>query len=154
MNRRDFIGSVACASVAAAAATVGPRAAAADSGSGVPTDWLLVDGSENSVLNRTLLDELRAVGVTCCNYNPLSRDENGLGLAAEMLNFLGQNKQTTVLAKTVADIRAAKRSGKVAFLVGWQSSDAVAGVAGYFGPWETNPTRPYLRAYYELGLRI
>jgi membrane dipeptidase len=151
MNRRDFINNVAATSAIAA---LGSTVLRGETTFTVPHDWLLVDGSENSLLTDNLLDELRAVGVTCCTYNPLSRDTEGLGLASKMLSFLDQRGDKAFLARTVSDIREAKRLGKIAFIVGWQSSDAIAGDAGYFGPWETNPTHTFLRAYYELGLRI
>lgn len=107
---------------------------------------LVVNGLDSSVLNKKYVQMLRVAQATCMH---LSMDD--LQSFAELYNFLDQNAADIFVAKTVQEIWQARKQGKIALVLGWQSAQ----------PLNLNPERPMsgppktpLRAYYELGLRI
>jgi membrane dipeptidase len=69
---------------------------------------------------------------------------------AHTLNFLEREKERAVQARTVHEIREARRQGKIAVVFEWQSANALGEA---FNQPLGAPETP-LRSHYEMGLRI
>ncbi|MBL8268539.1 dipeptidase [Steroidobacter sp.] len=135
MNRREFT------SLLLAAGAVPGGSQAAD----VEQRNLIVNGLDPSAARSEYLDLLKAGGVSCWY-----RSEDGAGIEdfASVLTFCDQNAGRIAVARSVDDIWALHRQGKMSYIVGWQSAEALALQASI------DPALSHLRAYHELGLRI
>lgn len=104
-----------------------------------------MNGLDFSVPSESYLDQLQAVGVGCWY-----RSEEGRGVSdfASALAFLDEHRERIAQARTVRDIRSLHREGKIAYLSGWQSAEALIPAAS------TEPAISHLRVYQALGLRI
>ena len=120
----------------------------------IPSEWMIVDGTNNVAFNSDTIADLKSAGVCGLNYNQVGLTSDALRYETITLEAIDAFPKDLVLARTVADFHAAKKAGKIATVIGWQSADPVAGEPGYGNPWMTNPTHSELRAHYELGLRI
>ena len=69
---------------------------------------------------------------------------------AGLLRFFDQYRDEVVLAKSVADIRAARRAGKISNVFCWQAADAL----GQEFNSALGRSQTSLRAFHEVGLRI
>src|SRR6185503_2209066 len=69
---------------------------------------------------------------------------------AGLLDFFDQHAKEVVLAKSVAEIRQAKREGKASNVFCWQSSESLG--AAFNSP--LGSPKPALPAFAQLGLRI
>jgi membrane dipeptidase len=69
---------------------------------------------------------------------------------AAMLRFFDQYRSEVVHAKSVADIRRARREGKISNVFCWQAADALG--AAFNAP--LGSTNTALRAFAEVGLRV
>ncbi|MBP8235105.1 MAG: membrane dipeptidase [Rhizorhabdus sp.] len=143
MNRRQLILGAAAAAVAARGlaaptpAVTTPRAAA------VLKSTLVVNGLDGSAPTEEYLGMLKTAGVGCIHHSVA-----GIANFARALAFLDRNPGGIVAAGTVAEIRAAAASGRVAYIPGWQSADYLIADAG------GKPAVENLGAYKKLGLRI
>ncbi|HKE36242.1 MAG TPA: membrane dipeptidase [Candidatus Baltobacteraceae bacterium] len=146
MLRRSFLNTtVATAALAAAASR--DAALASESTAAVPRPFL-VDGSDVSALSPEYLDLLRKGGVQVMMWN-----SPGTLLDVSLaLEFLEKHADRAALAKTVEEIDAVVRSGRLAVLFGFQ--DGLAFTEGAGNDWrDVNPPQTTLRAFYDLGLR-
>lgn len=110
---------------------------------------LIVLGTDVSLPSRRYLKMLKSgnVDVWCFNGPETIRD------FADTLRFLDQNADLVAAAASVHDIVAAKRSGRIAMVLGWQNSRSLEEAAG--SEWRNAlPPRTTLRAFYEMGLRV
>jgi membrane dipeptidase len=151
MNRRD---ALTYALGAAAATAAAPGAAQAAAGSARTLDLaaarklqdstLLVDGLDPSGLTERYLGMLEQAGVDVWNQSM-----GGFPSFVNLLRFLDKYSSRIVQVKSVRDMRAAWKAGKVGHLSSWQSSETLVR--------DGDPTMPAiknLRGYKELGLRI
>src|SRR3979411_1938495 len=103
---------------------------------------LVIDGLDCSVPSESYVSKLRAGGVDCMHLSVEDMDGSGgahpCAFGRERLDRLRGSMR---LARTVRDIYACKRDGKIALVLGWQGADPIG----------TEPGT--LRAYFELGLR-
>lgn len=120
----------------------------------IPNEWLIIDGTNNVAFNPDTIADLKRAGVYGINYNQVGLTSDALRYETITLEAIDAFPNDLVLARTAADFRAARKAGKIATLIGWQSADPVAGEPGYSNPWMTNPPHSELRAHYEIGLRI
>ncbi len=104
---------------------------------------LVIDGLDCSVPSATYVAKLRAGGVDCMHLSVEDMDGRGnVHPFVFVQERLEQLQDSLRLARSVRDIHACKRDGRVALVLGWQGADP-AGVE-----------HGTLRAYHALGLRI
>lgn len=151
MNRRTMLKTGVAAAIWS---TCSSALAAAETGTAIPSDWMIVDGTNNVAFNADTIADLKRAGVCGLNYNQVGLTSDALRYETITLEAIDSFPNDLVLARTVADFHVAKKPGKIATVIGWQSADPVAGEPGYNNPWMTNPPHSELRAHYELGLRI
>jgi membrane dipeptidase len=136
-DRRTFItglGALACSPASLAAGGDG-------NAGGTPS--LIIDGLDCSVPSEEYVARLRQGGVDCMHLSVEDMDGRGgvhpFVFVHERLDRLSVSMR---LARSVREIHACKRDGRIALVLGWQGADPVG----------TEPGT--LRAYYELGLRV
>jgi membrane dipeptidase len=145
MHRRELLqGALATAALsahqrAAFGATFPSEAAA-------PDGPIIVEGLFAGSIRRSHLRGMQQGGVHC----GVAGGPGDMAGFAGLLRFLDQYRDEVVLAKSVADIRAARRAGKVSTVFCWQSADALGD--GFNSALGTSATA--LRAFAEIGLRI
>lgn len=146
VDRRGFLaGSVA---LAVGSMSVGAARAADDSKPAVRNDRVVINGLDTSDINDEFLGLLRAGGVHCSHVTV--GDAYTFGT---MLRFVDERQDKVTIARTTAQILAAKQAGKLAFLFGAQSADYLSALLTT-GPRQTYETiRSVLRVQYELGMR-
>ena len=106
---------------------------------------VVVIGTDGNDLLDSVVDDYLAAHADVWHFMP------NLAKFSQALEFIDKNPKI-VLAKTTSDILAAKRSGKVAMVIGWQDSAGLTDGNG--ADWRSsNPPKTKLREYYELGLR-
>lgn len=160
MRRREFV-RTASGALLGAGALPAARTPALSQGE-VPSrgviarsdDFLIVDGSDVSVLTGEYLDWLEQAGVTVWTYNGLGKTDGallGLRFFDDALAFLDEHRDRISLARSVSDIRRAKRDGRLVMVLGWQSADPFQDEPG---GWQLRPPRPHIRSFHELGLRM
>ncbi|MEZ4586665.1 MAG: membrane dipeptidase [Gemmatimonadales bacterium] len=115
---------------------------------------LIVDGLDTSVVNDGFLDLVRKGGAHCV-HKTLYREDSFTALR----DFVAQRSDRATIATTVREIREARRSGRVAFVLGVQAAGGAYGngidVAMDGAPLGSLAAiGPALDRYYELGLRI
>lgn len=161
MKRRDFVRTASGALLGAGSlATVRtPKLSKGEvpSKDGIARldDFLIVDGSDVSVLTGEYLDWLEQAGVTAWTYNGLGKTGYGalagLGFFDDALAFLHEHRDRISVAKSVREIRRAKENGRLVMVLGWQSADPFQDEPGQ---WRRRPPRPHIRSFHELGLRM
>jgi membrane dipeptidase len=123
-----------------------PTPAKSSASGGVADQDIVVIGADGSVPCSTIVDKYLRAGADVWHFLP------SLPEFSKNLEFLDRESSKITLAKSYADILAAKRAGKVAMVIGWQNSSALEEAAG--NEWRHSlPPRTQLRAFYELGLR-
>jgi membrane dipeptidase len=145
VDRRGFLaGSFALAvgSVAAAHGASGSKPA-------TRTERLVINGLDTSDINDEFLGLLREGGVHCSHVS--LGDAYSYG---NVLRFVDERPDKVTIAKTAAQILAAKQEGKVAFVFGSQAASEYLPPLLNQGPRQTYDTiRTALRVHYELGMR-
>jgi membrane dipeptidase len=113
LSRRDMLLTTAGAAGAAAVGMLGKgtEAQAAESGQG----RLVVSALDASTANTEFIQLLRTGGVDCVH-----KSVGDLATTAHYYGLAYQNQDDMVIAKSVADIRRAKRDGKLSFILGAQ----------------------------------
>jgi membrane dipeptidase len=107
---------------------------------------IVVIGADGSVPGKPIVDKYIAAAADVWFYLP------NLPEFSADLEFLDSDPRIK-LAKSVADIRAHNRAGKLSMVIGWQNSAALEEGPG--NDWRNSrPPRTKLREYYELGLRV
>jgi membrane dipeptidase len=110
---------------------------------------IVVISVDGSVPSRAMVDKYHKSHADVWLYDsPRSLPE-----FSRTLEFLDSDAAKITLARSVDQILAAKRDGKVAMVLGWQNSSALEEQDG--NDWRNSlPPKTNLRAWYELGLRV
>lgn len=162
MNRRDFVKGLAAAGAVSGVAVGGAASGAAAIGPGVGAgtdrgadghkpaslltqDDIVVDGLFAGAMRLSHLREMQEGGAHC----GVAGGPSDMASFAALLRFFDEYADEVVLAKSVAEIRAAHARGLVSNVFCWQSA-TVLGDA-FNSPLGTAATS--LRAFYEVGLR-
>ncbi|MBS0504265.1 MAG: membrane dipeptidase [Proteobacteria bacterium] len=136
MNRRDFIGLTAAAPFvlpyaarAAAYSDAAFRQAIIIDGQGVVNDPY---GKETDVhFSPRAIEEIRASGLTACSMtvndvgNSLDAWDHTIASIGQINQAIADNPDVCIKALSVADIRAAKAAGKLAFIFNTQDTSLV-----------------------------
>ncbi|HEY5755966.1 MAG TPA: membrane dipeptidase [Steroidobacter sp.] len=145
VDRRSFLaGSLALAAggVAAAPGADGSKPVAR-------TERLVINGLDTSDINDEFLNLLREGGVHCSHVS--LGDAYSYG---SVLRFVDERPDKVTIAKTAAQILAAKQAGRVAFVFGSQAASEYLPPLLNQGPRQTYETiRTALRVHHELGMR-
>jgi membrane dipeptidase len=112
-------------------------------------DRIVVDGLDTSIINTAYLELIRAGRVDCVHKTTRNIVQYGA-----MHRFIAGQSRHATIARSVADIRQAKRDGRIAFVLGNQDANELERLLEK-GTRELR-SAPFdaLRSYYELGLRI
>jgi len=162
MNRRDFVKGLAAAGAvsgvavggaASGASAIGPGAGAGTDtgiggdGSALPLtqDDIVVDGLFAGAMRLSHLREMQQGGAHC----GVAGGPSDMASYAALLRFFDEYADEVVLAKSVAEIRAAHARGIVSNVFCWQSATVLGD--SFNSPLGTAATS--LRAFYETGLR-
>jgi len=112
---------------------------------------LVVDGLDTSTPNAEFLKLLRTGGVDCVH-----KSVGDLQTTATYYGLAWQHRSEMVIAKSVADIRQAKREGKIAFILGAQAAkqyeEALFRATGTLGSFKDMATA--VAEYKGLGVAI
>lgn len=152
MNRRDLLRGAAAATVLPALPFPPARDRAASSergadGPGAGQDQpIVVEGLFAGSIRLSHLRGMQQGGVHC----GVASGPSDMAGFAGLLRFFDQYRREVVLAKSVAEIRAARRDNRIANVFCWQSADALG--AAFNSPLGSSATA--LRAFAEIGLRI
>ncbi|MEO8450442.1 MAG: membrane dipeptidase [Gemmatimonadota bacterium] len=161
MTRREFARDIVAATAIASTVSITGAAAVAraatqddanDRSQGrdpmaIHRSTIVMNGLDPSSLSVEYLDLLKQGGVAAW----LRAEHQTLTDLADSHAFYARNRDRIVAARTVREIRAAHNQGKVAQILGWQSSEQLSedsNQGALAGPAIAN-----LRGYYELGLR-
>ncbi len=125
MNRRDALTYALGAATAAAAAPAAAKAAPARTldlaaARKLQDSTLLVDGLDPSGLTERYLGMLEKAGVDVWNQSM-----GGFPSFVNLLRFIDKYQDRIVQVKSVKDMRAAWKAGKVGHLSSWQSSETL-----------------------------
>jgi membrane dipeptidase len=151
MTRRTLMSGAVAAGVAMGL-TSGARSSAASPGaSSAP---MVVDGLDVSELNEKFLELVRQGGVDCVHKTVAGVAgagtlDNSFGAVHE---FADKHGDRMAIATSVRDIRQARQTGKVAFVLGWQDANILDGPLRESRVFTT--MNESLGAYSHLGLRI
>ncbi len=158
-TRREFLMAAAAAMASAAGAA----------SSAVAADDRKLDGANDRSPNRDPMAIHRStIVMNGLDPSPASSEYLGLmqqggigawlraaqqGLAdfAAAHEFCDSNRGRIAIVRTVREIREARRQGKLAQVLGWQSAEQLSGDRGPAAL--AGPAIANLRAYYEMGLR-
>ena len=147
VGRRGFLAG----SLAFAVGSMGASAARGANGQKpvVRSERLVINGLDTSDINDEFLGLLREGGVHCSHVS--LGDAYSYG---SVLRFVDERPDKATIAKTAAQILAAKQAGKVAFVFGSQAASEYLPPLLNQGPRQTYDTiRTALRVHYELGMR-
>ncbi len=140
MKRRELLTAMA----AAGASVILPSRSFAAAGH----SRVVVDGLDTSVLNEEFLDLLRKGGVS--SVHKTTGDLNSYGALHQ---FVNENADTIMFARSAADIHAARAAGKIALTTGAQHANYLEKALDKTHLATYTPLAPALRTFYELGLR-
>lgn len=117
-------------------------------------DGLIVDGLDTSVINDGFLGIARQGGAECV-HKTLFREDS----FKEFHVWVEARRDRVAVATTVQGIRAAKASGRVAFVLGAQAAGGMYGnsiddAMDQVPLGSLNAMRPALAKYHDLGLRV
>ena len=108
---------------------------------------LIVDGLNTSSLTKEFLEKMRKGGVDCVHASLW-----GAVTFADIQDFIDNNSDDLVLAKSVANVYQAKNNGKIAVVVGNQRADMIE--RHFRKSYRYSAIAKALQSYHELGLRI
>lgn len=166
MNRRDFVkglaavgavsGGAATAAASGATATVSGAATAATSGASAAVagrgatghlaqDDIVVDGLFAGAMRLSHLRGMQEGGAHC----GVAGGPSDMASFAALLHFFDEYADEVVLAKSVAEIRAAHAAGLISNVFCWQSATVLGD--SFNSPIGSAATS--LRAFHEIGLR-
>ncbi len=153
ITRRTLLSSGVAAGIAVGSCVAGGATAAIELGGG--SSRLVVDGLDVSQLNGKFLDLVRQGGVDCVHktvggvVGGGSPDDNSFGA---VYAFADEHSDRMAVTTSVREIRQARKSGRTAFILGWQDANILDGPLRSAGVFTAMVGA--LRAYSELGLRI
>jgi len=107
---------------------------------------IVVEGLFAGAIRESHLDGMKKGGVHC----GVAGGPSDVNSYAALLRFFDAHRNDLVHASTVADIRRARREGKVANVFCWQAATTLGDA--FNSPLGSSATA--LRAFYEMGLRI
>ncbi len=146
MNRRELLKGIAAASVLPASVLDRPSGAGPHEPVIQADEPIVVEGLFAGTIRLSHLRGMQRGGVHC----GVAGGPGDMASYGGLLKFFDQYKDEVVLAKSVADIRRARRDKKISNLFCWQSADALG--SAFNSPLGSPGTA--LRAFYETGLRI
>jgi len=144
MERRDLLKGALAALPAMAYAT--PARSSGPTAAHDQDEPIVVEGLFAGTIRPSHLKGMQQGGVHC----GVAGGPADMASYSALLDFFDQRRSELVLAKSVADIRRARREGKIANVFCWQSADPLG--AGFNSPYGSSRTA--LRAFYECGLRV
>lgn len=144
MRRRNLLKSLAAAS---AVPLTGVSWKALGSDSGPADEPVVVDGLAAGTIRESYFEGMKRGGVHCA----VAGGPSSLAAFSGLLDFFDAHADELVHAKSVADIRQARRDGKHANVFCWQSAGGRLGTE--FNNPLGSPEIP-LRGFHEVGLRI
>jgi len=147
ISRRLLLGGVTAGFALGRTTVAGGRTGPSADGS---SNRLVIDGLDGSLLGEKFLELARQGGADCV-YRSLE-GLYGEGSFGEIYEFVDKHRDRATVATTVRDIRGAKQSGKLAFILGWQSADALDGPLRSSKIFTT--LGEALLVYSQLGLRV
>ena len=142
LNRRQLLGG---------AAALGALAASQAVSAGVHTgsDELVVNGLDTSSPWDGFIDLLETGGV-----DVVHKSVSGMESVGQILQLIDRNSDRMELARSVADIHAAKKAGKIAMIMGCQEANYLERLYQK-RPFETyDAMHSVLRAYAEIGVKV
>jgi membrane dipeptidase len=145
MNRRDLLKTGALLG----ALGMGGQAPAQAPARAPAGPSLLINGLDVSQLSPEYVQMQRSAGVDVWH-----KTLQGLRSFADAYNFVDANSGTIRVVKSVREMHAAKKDGRLGLMFGWQGSMPLSGLRNGDNDWWSEKPRTELRAYYELGLRI
>jgi len=107
---------------------------------------IVVEGLFAGAIRLSHLRGMQQGGVHC----GVAGGPSDMASYAGLLRFFDEHRNEVVQAKTVGEIRRARRERRIANVFCWQSADALG--AGFNNPLGSPVTM--LRSFYEIGLRI
>ncbi len=147
MNRRNFVKGLAA--TGAASGVAGALQAEAPQGNTTPgvgvQDDIVVDGLFAGAMRLPLLRGMQEGGVHC----GAASGPTDMATFAALLRFFDEYADEVVLAKSVAEIRAARARGLISNVFCWQYATPLGD--SFNSPLGSADTA--LRAFYEVGLR-
>lgn len=154
MKRRDFVKGLAAAGVVPGVAGLGgalrtdvggAEAAARPPAGPLTQDDIVVDGLFAGAMRLSHLRGMQEGGAHC----GVAGGPSDMASFAALLRFFDEYADEVVLAKSVADIRAAHARGLISNVFCWQSASVLGD--SFNSPLGNSATA--LRAFYEVGLR-
>ena len=142
LNRRQLLGG---------AAALGALAASQAVSAGVHTgsDELVVNGLDTSSPWDGFIDLLETGGV-----DVVHKSVSGMESVGQILQLIDRNSDRMELARSVAEIHAAKKAGKIAMIMGCQEANYLERLYQK-RPFETyDAMHSVLRAYAEIGVKV
>jgi membrane dipeptidase len=151
ITRRTVLSGAIAAGTAMGLRSAGAKTAAETGGASRP---LVVDGLDCSLVSEKFLDLMHQGGANCVHLTVgrLTQDNGGTPGFGTLYEFADKHGNRMVIAKTVGEIRAAARNGKIAFVLGWQDADILDAPLRESRVFTT--MNEELRAYSQLGLRV
>ncbi|MDH3223080.1 MAG: dipeptidase [Gemmatimonadota bacterium] len=144
MDRRDLLKGLVAAGVAPVLpSSDGPTPPERDE---ARQDSIIVEGLFAGTMRLSHLRGMQEGGVDC----GVAGGPSDMSSFAGLLRFFDAHSDEVVLAKSVAEIRQARREGKISNVFCWQSAGALG--ADFNSPLGSAQTA--LRAFHEVGLRI
>jgi membrane dipeptidase len=143
MERRELLKGLLVAGIAPGTA-LGARVPAP-----VPAgddETIVVEGLFAGAMRMSHLRGMQQGGVHC----GVAGGPSDMASYAGLLRFFDKNRSEVVHARSVAEIRQARRDKKIANVFCWQSADTLG--SGFNSPLGSSTTA--LRAFHEIGLRI
>ena len=146
MDRRDFVKGLAVAGVMPGATLAHrPDTATTFWPSGPDESDIVVEGLFAGTMRLSHLRGMQQGGVHC----GAAGGPSDIASFAGLLDFFDSHENEVVLAKSVAEIKAAHSRGLISNVFCWQSAGALG--AAFNAP--LGSSRTTLRAFYEIGLR-
>jgi membrane dipeptidase len=110
---------------------------------------IVIDGLDVSLLNEEFVGLLRKAGVHCVHKSVGTFQSIG-----QVYTFVDEHPDDLTIAKTAADILAAREAGKIAIVMGTQSANELEKRMTKSVGGTNAQMRTTLRSFYELGLRV
>jgi membrane dipeptidase len=144
MHRRDLLAGLAV--TAGATRFSRDRSPSGPGGPDPQDEAIMVEGLFAGAIRLSHLRGMQQGGVHC----GVAGGPQDMAAYAGVLRFFDQYRSEVVHAKSVADIRRARREGKISNVFCWQAADALG--AAFNAP--LGSTNTALRAFAEIGLRV
>ena len=149
MNRRELIGAALATSLLPLGSEreePTQRGSPRSAGNHAQGDLIVVEGLFAGAIRDSHLKGMQQGGVHC----GVAGGPSDMASYAGLLKYFDARKDQVVLARSVAEIEAAKRAGRIANVFCWQAADTLG--SSFNSPLGSSGTT--LRAFQEIGLRI